>query len=66
MKYDESKNCSFKSTVKVTDNKVIITVDEKYKSISYPKEVYQEYRKVYNASADFNKASIVLKPIKKK
>ncbi|MEN2398502.1 hypothetical protein GKZ90_0001820 [Flavobacterium sp. MC2016-06] len=66
MKYDESKNCSFKSTVKIVDNQVIITIDEKYKSINYPKELYQEYRKVYNASADFNKASIVLKPIKKK
>ena len=66
MKYDENKNCLFKSTVKVVDNQVIITVDEKYKAINYPKEVYQEYRKVFNASADFSKASIVLKPIKKK
>ncbi len=66
MKYDEKKNCSFKSTVKVTDNQVIINIEEKYKSIHYPKDLYQEYRKVYNASSDFNKASIVLKPIKKK
>lgn len=66
MKFDESKNCSFKSTVKVDGNQVIITIDEKYKAINYPKEIYQEYRKVYNASADFSKASIVLKPIKKK
>lgn len=66
MKYDEAKNCSFKSTVKVEGNQVIITIDEKYKAINYPKEIYQEYRKVYNASADFSKASIVLKPIKKK
>ncbi|QSB27336.1 DUF3857 domain-containing protein [Flavobacterium circumlabens] len=66
MKYDETKNCSFKSTVKIVDNQVIITIDEKYKAINYPKEVYQEYRKVFNASADFNKGSIVLKPIKKK
>lgn len=66
MKFDESKNCSFKSTVKVDGNQVIITIDEKYKAINYPKDIYQEYRKVYNASADFSKASIVLKPIKKK
>lgn len=66
MKYDENKNCLFKSTVKIVGNQVIITVDEKYKSINYPKDIYQEYRKVYNASADFSKASIVLKPIKKK
>ncbi|MDA6072625.1 DUF3857 domain-containing protein [Flavobacterium sp. AC] len=66
MKYDEDKNCWFKSTVKVEGNQVIITIDEKYKAITYPKDIYQEYRKVYNASADFSKASIVLKPIKKK
>lgn len=66
MKYDENKNCFFKSTVKIADNQVTITIDEKYKTINYPKEVYQEYRKVFNASADFSKASIVLKPIKKK
>lgn len=66
MKYDENKKSSFKSTVKVVGNQIIVTVDEKYKSINYPKDIYQEYRKVYNASADFSKASIVLKPIKKK
>lgn len=66
MKYDADKNCWFKSTVKVNGNQVIITIDEQYKSIHYPKDIYQEYRKVYNASADFSKASIVLKPIKKK
>ncbi|MBE8724865.1 hypothetical protein [Flavobacterium hungaricum] len=66
MKYDENKNCEFKSTVQIIDNQVIITIDEKYKAINYPKEVYQEYRKVFNASADFSKASIVLKPKNKK
>ncbi len=59
-----SKNCSFKSTAKIEGNKVIIEVFEIYKFIHYPVSAYQEYRKVINASADFNKASLVLKKIK--
>jgi hypothetical protein len=61
---DESKNCSFKSTAIVEGDKLIIEVLEIYKSISYPKETYQEYRNVVNASSDFTKASVVLKPKK--
>lgn len=61
---DESKNCSFKSTAKVDGNQLIIEVLEIYKSINYPKETYQEYRNVVNASSDFIKASVVLRPKK--
>jgi hypothetical protein len=61
---DESKNCSFKSTAKVEANQLIVEVIEIYKSINYPKETYQEYRNVVNASSDFTKASVVLRPKK--
>lgn len=61
---DESKNCSFKSTAKVEGNQLIVEVLEIYKSINYPKETYQEYRNVVNASSDFTKASVVLRPKK--
>ena len=61
---DESKNCSFKSTAKVEGNQLIVEVFEVYKSINYPKETYQEYRNVVNASSDFTKASVVLRPKK--
>lgn len=61
---DESKNCSFKSTAKVEGNQLIVEVFEIYKSINYPKETYQEYRNVINASSDFTKASVVLRPKK--
>ena len=61
---DESKNCSFKSTAKVEGNQLIIEVFEIYKSINYPKETYQDYRTVVNASSDFTKASVVLRPKK--
>lgn len=61
---DETTNCSFKSTVKVEGNQLIVEVFEIYKSINYPKEIYQEYRNVVNASSDFTKASVVLRPKK--
>ncbi|WP_290867404.1 hypothetical protein [Flavobacterium sp.] len=61
---DESKNCSFKSTAKVEGNQLIVEVFEIYKSINYPKETYHEYRNVINASSDFTKASVVLRPKK--
>ena len=64
MNFNEDYNCSFKSEVKVEGNQVIVEVNETYKSINYSKELYQEYRKVVNASADFNKATLVLRPKK--
>ena len=60
---DEDKNCSFKSTVTVNGNQVVIEVLEAYNAINYPKANYEEYRKVINASSDFTKASLVLKPL---
>jgi hypothetical protein len=64
MSGDENNNCSFKSIARVEGNQLIVEVFEIYKSISYPKEVYQEYRNVVNASSDFTKASVVLRPKK--
>lgn len=61
---DETKNCVFKSTAKVEGNQLVVEVFEIYKSINYPKETYQEYRNVVNASSDFTKASVVLRPKK--
>lgn len=58
---DETKNCSFKSTAKVEGNQLVVEIFEIYKSINYPKEVYQEYRNIVNASSDFTKASVVLR-----
>lgn len=58
---DETTNCSFKSTVKVEGNQLVVEVFEIYNSINYPKETYQEYRNVINASSDFTKASVVLR-----
>ncbi len=64
MSGEENKNCSFYSTTKIEGNQLIVEVTEKYNAISYPKEMYQDYRKVINASSDFTKASVILKPKK--
>jgi Domain of Unknown Function with PDB structure (DUF3857) len=61
---DESKKCWFTSTAKVEGNQLIVEVSEVYKAINYPKEMYQDYRNVINASSDFTKAAVVLKPKK--
>jgi hypothetical protein len=61
MSGDENKNCFFKSSAKIEGNQLIIEVYENYNAINYPKEKYQEYRNVINASSDFTKASVILK-----
>ncbi|WP_298139603.1 DUF3857 domain-containing protein [Flavobacterium sp.] len=64
MEGDKKQKCSFESKVRVEDNKLIINVTEVYENITYTLGMYQEYRKVINASSDFTKASLILKPKK--
>lgn len=59
---DTITNCFFKSTARVEGNQLIVDVVEQYPAINYPVSLYQEYRKIINASADFTKATVVLKP----
>lgn len=54
----------FKSSYKVDGNVLIITVTEFYNEIRLPKERYEEFRKVINAAADFNKKVLILSPKK--
>ena len=54
-------NAYFISSVKPQGNQLVIDVEESYNKIHFKKELYQEYREVINASADFFKGSIVLK-----
>lgn len=49
----------FTSTYTVDGNKIEVIVNEVYDQIEYPKERYQDYRKVINAAADFNKIILV-------
>ncbi len=54
----------FKSSYKVDRNVLTITVTEFYNEIRLPKERYEEFRKVINAAADFNKKVLILSPKK--
>lgn len=52
---------SFVSNYEIqSGKKIVVKIVENYKSIWYPKERFQEFRKVVNAAADFNKVVLVM------
>lgn len=51
---------SFKSYYTVKDNILSITADEHYRKNIVKVDVYEEYRKVINSAADFNKIVLLL------
>jgi hypothetical protein len=50
----------FVSSYEQNGNTLKITIKENYNSIFYPVQQYEEFKKVINASADFNKVVLVL------
>jgi hypothetical protein len=50
----------FVSDYKMEGNDLVITIKEYYKEIFAPVERYEDFRKVINAAADFNKVILVL------
>lgn len=52
---DSTRTMEFVSAYKLEGRKVTVTVDESYRQTHYPKAIYEDFRKVINASADFNK-----------
>jgi hypothetical protein len=50
----------FESKVKITDSTLVVDNEEFYSVIHYPLEVYESYKKVINAAADFNKIVVIL------
>jgi hypothetical protein len=50
----------FISDYSQTDNTIKISVDEIYSVIELPKSYYNDFRKVVNSAADFNKLTLVL------
>lgn len=50
----------FISSYTLEGNKLIITIHEYYKEINYAKSRVENYRKVINAAADFNKVVLVI------
>jgi hypothetical protein len=55
----------FKSEYVLEGNRLTIRVNEVYKTTDLPKEKYEEFRKVVNSAADFNKLVLVLHPLTK-
>ena len=50
----------FHSFYRKTGNKVTVMIDENYRQLRYPISMYEKFRKVINASADFNKVVLFL------
>jgi hypothetical protein len=53
----------FDSDYTLEAGKLIIRATEFYKVVDLPKEKYEDFRKVVNSAADFNKIVVVLHPI---
>jgi hypothetical protein len=60
MNYKGKESCFFKSKASIEGNTLRIIVQEYYNDVSYPKELYPDFRSVINAAADFNKKTVVL------
>ncbi|MEQ9373777.1 MAG: DUF3857 domain-containing protein [Imperialibacter sp.] len=52
---------AFKSTHQLHNALLSITIDEFYNEIYFPQERFEEFRKVVNAAADWNKVTLVMK-----
>ena len=53
----------FKATHTMKDNVLTIEINEWYKRSEMPKEMIDEYRRVINAAADFNKKYLILQAV---
>lgn len=56
----ERTTFAFVSSYKMEGNSMVINIEEFYKEIYVPVQRYEDYRKVINASADFNKVTLIL------
>lgn len=60
---DGKPACGFKSDYKLEGNALTVNIIEYYNVIQLPKTEFENFRKVINAAADFNKVNIVLEKI---
>ncbi len=58
-------SCCFTSWYDISGNKLTVYSKEYYTELSYPAELFGEFRNVINAAADFNKKTVVLVADKK-
>lgn len=61
--YDNETSGRFISDYSVEGNLVTVSIYEFYNEVEYPKELFEDYRRVINAAADFNKKTVLLKKI---
>lgn len=57
---DKEKTMGFISSYTLKDSLLTIKIHEYYKQVNYPVSSFEPFRKVINASADFNKVVLVL------
>ncbi|WP_033958044.1 DUF3857 domain-containing protein [Psychroserpens jangbogonensis] len=57
------KTAKFESNYKLEKNKIVITIEEYYKTHEFDLNRYEEFREVINAASDFNKAAILFKAV---
>jgi len=63
--YTNDKNevlMSFDSSFTLNDNTLTVIADEHYRINHVPTEIYEDYRRVINSAADFNKITLILEP----
>ena len=63
VKENGEMSCMFHSEYHIQDNVLIILSTEYYSDPYLPVELYEDFRKVINAAADFNKINIILRQI---
>ncbi|WP_417613123.1 DUF3857 domain-containing protein [Owenweeksia hongkongensis] len=59
--YKDETSGRFLSSYTQDGSTITVTIYEYYDEVEYPKELFEEYRKVINAAADFNKKTLLLK-----
>lgn len=59
---DGQLTMGFESSYTVEGNLLKVTISEQYCRLTYPLPQYEDFKKVINAAADFNKVILVLEP----
>lgn len=63
-KENDKELMGFVSSYTLSGNSLIIIIKENYNRVTYAKSLYEAYKKVINAAADFNKVVLVLEKTK--
>ena len=61
--YGGKDACGFVSDYTLENNLLMINIKEYYNTIQLPKTEFENFRKVINAAADFNKINVVLEKL---